>query len=343
MPFSVPDQVDRYQAILVKFMNFKDNPVPLYPRGRVFTPEELRSIRPIHIQRWFCLKVFGTPDPAPNQNPTEGRSTSLDYYKKAISYYMPDHNRGWDETNQNGNPTRAREINDLIKAVRKKEVRRQGVPSHARRPMERDEFQQILTACHECEDEDDPMKYWLATYVKYQYHMIARVDDVAHVSAEQGLMPNFQYPFTLKTRLRWPKNVQEERDAPEQIVIASGGGGGAPNQPAAIGPAPVHPPALLSAHPRTLHNLWAEWEIGIGGRKAARNFSAHERGRVKHKFTRRKVFWDAVRWQVRLGHTAEVAIDRIYDLYGRNRSVTYILNALRRDRRLHNGLHPTLR
>ena len=50
-------------------------------------------------------------------------------------------------------------VSDMVRLILlagKKEVRRQGVPSHARRPMERDEFQQILTACHECEDEDDP-------------------------------------------------------------------------------------------------------------------------------------------------------------------------------------------
>ena len=54
------------------------------------------------------------------------------------------------------------------------------------------------------------------------------------------------------------------------------------------------PAATLLPHPRSIHSLWTEYEFGIGGRKAAKDFTAAERGRVKYTYHRRKVVWDAV-------------------------------------------------
>jgi hypothetical protein len=104
------------------------------------------------------------------------------------------------------------------------------------------------------------------------------------------------------------------------------------------------PPAVnasLSPTPRSLYILWDEWEIGIGGRKAAKLFTPQERGIVKHKFHRRKVVWDVLRRLVNAGHTAQVACDMIYTVYGANQTVTTIINRIKQDTR--NGmLHPTL-
>jgi hypothetical protein len=88
----------------------------------------------------------------------------------------------------------------------------------------------------------------------------------------------------------------------------------------------------LSPNPRDLHSLWQEYEFGIGGRKAARLFTAAERGRVKYTYHRRKVVWDQVALMIRAGHTAQTAIDRICEVHGVNRSVTQIINRMRRDR-----------
>jgi hypothetical protein len=82
-----------------------------------------------------------------------------------------------------------------------------------------------------------------------------------------------------------------------------------------------------------LYILWQEWMEGIGGRKAARLFTPEERGRAKHKYTRRRVFWNTVDRLVRGGMEANVAIDRIYQHYGRNLTVTRILNSMLADRR----------
>ena len=41
-----------------------------------------------------------------------------------------------------------------------------------------------------------------------------------------------------------------------------------------------------------------------------------ERGKEKFKYSRWKVAWDTIERLVRAGHTAQVAIDNIYDVYG---------------------------
>ena len=44
--------------------------------------------------------------------------------------------------------------------------------------------------------------------------------------------------------------------------------------------------AELTPMPRTLYDLWQEYQVGIGGRKAARLFTPQERGRCKFKHSR---------------------------------------------------------
>ena len=100
--------------------------------------------------------------------------------------------------------------------------------------------------------------------------------------------------------------------------------------------------ATLMPTPRSLHDLWQEFQHGVGGRKAARLFSHSERGRSKHRYHRRKIVWDLVAGLVQQGHTADAGIDRIYAVYGGQTSVTNIINGLKRDRK--NGtLSPNLR
>jgi hypothetical protein len=70
--------------------------------------------------------------------------------------------------------------------------------------------------------------------------------------------------------------------------------------------------ATLMPTPRSLHYLWSEYLHGVGGRKPARLFSYTERGRSKHRYSRRKIVWDTVSGLVRQGHTSELAIDKIY-------------------------------
>ena len=100
--------------------------------------------------------------------------------------------------------------------------------------------------------------------------------------------------------------------------------------------------AELSPTPRTLYILWQEYQEGIGGRKPARLFTREERGKVKHKYCRRKLVWDRVSLLINAGHTAQVACDRIYDVYGQSATVTAIINGLKADTR-NETLHDLLR
>jgi hypothetical protein len=99
--------------------------------------------------------------------------------------------------------------------------------------------------------------------------------------------------------------------------------------------------ATLCPNPRTLYNLWEEYKHGIGGRKAACLFTSQERGKVKHKYHRRKAVWDCISALVGAGVSSQVAIDRIYSVYGLGTPVTRIIIQLKRDRKAGN-LHRSL-
>ncbi len=81
------------------------------------------------------MKAFGVPDPPSDANPTFARSNSLAYWKKAMSFFMPDRLVVWVSGRNEGNPTRSIEVNSHIKRIKKKEVRKQGVLSKAKRPL----------------------------------------------------------------------------------------------------------------------------------------------------------------------------------------------------------------
>ena len=134
--------------------------------------------------------MFGEPNPGPNSRPTEGRSSSLEYYKKAISYYMPNQHIGWDMEAERGNPTRSLEVQNLIKSIKRLEVRRQGKPSAARRPMEMEEMRQLVDLA--MASDRNQTKYYFLSYLKYQFHLMARNDCTAHLDVD-GIMGNPQH------------------------------------------------------------------------------------------------------------------------------------------------------
>jgi hypothetical protein len=107
----------------------------------------------------------------------------------------------------------------------------------------------------------------------------------------------------------------------------------------------VHVPVVMEAKltkcPKTLHDLWKEFEFGFSGLKPAKDWTAAERGRDKYKYYRRNVVWQKVSELVRGGFTAESACDRIYSVYGASSTVSDIIKALIRDKK--NGGHRALR
>lgn len=211
------DNKNNYHLVLVKFMSFLDDAD--YNEDQEFSNERLLEITPTDVYHWFCVKAFGIPEPTPADVPTVGRSSSLLYYKKALSCCMPHQYSPWSEVAHYGNPTRSTKVNKLIKRVKKDEVRKRGKPSQARRGLEKEEFVQTIDILR---SQDDPVrKYLIPAVCIFQYNMVARLDDTMQLKRED-LKGNPDFKYTLLCQMCWSKNVHEERDAPDQLLLGSG-------------------------------------------------------------------------------------------------------------------------
>ena len=135
--------VATYRANLVACMNYTNGTT--YQKTHTFTNDELFLLTPEHVYAFCANKVYGTPSPTAGiDKPTLGRSATIEFVKKAISFFMPNRLMPWNEQTRNGNPTRSTAVNDLIKAVKKQEVRKEGKKSSARRPMALAEFVSMI-------------------------------------------------------------------------------------------------------------------------------------------------------------------------------------------------------
>ena len=185
----------------------------------IYSEQELLTITPEQLYAFMANKLFGRPDPDYEvDKPTLGRSSSLAFTKKAISYFMPNKLMGWNQGTHQGNPTKSVLVNDLIKDVKKMEVRKEGKPSCARRAMIVGEYVEFIKTLRA--KESNTYRHAIAAYFLFQYNMIARVDDVAHFMMAD-LTPSLDFDFALQSKMCWSKNVQEERDSPDQILLGA--------------------------------------------------------------------------------------------------------------------------
>ena len=212
-----------YERTLLRMVGYLDGVE--YPKGTQLPRARLVELTPTHFMRWFNKVTFDTEDPGDDDNPT-ARSSSLEFYKKALSHFMPNRLMVWNELSNVGNPTRCTEINHLIKKVKKKEVRKQGVPSRARRPMTHEEFLQTHETLREhgrnreAEPESlDPIwNLGCVACLNFQFHLISRIDDSMNFKIN-NIQKSAPFPHFLQARLNWSKNVSEERDAPWQLMM----------------------------------------------------------------------------------------------------------------------------
>jgi hypothetical protein len=200
-----------YEAEFIRFVRFLgvECAVP-----SDVTSERLLQITPSDICRYMNYKTYGKPEPNIGDLPTGARSNTLKAMKKKLSKFMPRQNQVWDEIRGEGNPTRAIPVNDLIKRVMKAEVRHQGKPSQARRPVTIDEFYSILRICKVKE------LYRLSSILTLQWHLIGRVDDMMKLRRKE-MSSNIEHKLALTVQMRWSKNITEERESPRQIVLGS--------------------------------------------------------------------------------------------------------------------------
>jgi len=229
--FSMPqkNKEELYAPIFRKFLRAKldvDYSLDDIRQRKAPPPEVLQCITPKMIVEYLRMAAYGTETPQESDCPTLLRSNTLLYWKKAISHYMMMSNSAWDEFSNRGNPTKSKDVNECIKSVMKSEVRKQGVNSAARRALEYKEFLNLLTIIRKnAFDEDQTVQgqlKWirLLSLLTLQWQLIGRMDDMMHLNFS-CLTTNIQFPFSLYSRLRWSKNIQEEQDVPEQIVVSS--------------------------------------------------------------------------------------------------------------------------
>ena len=107
-------------------------------------------------------------------------------------------------------------MNDIIKHGQEAEVQKLGKEYSARRPLQPAEFEYTMSVLLKVSD--TRQKYMVSTAATFQFHMMAQVDDTCRFD-QRDLKPHPQFAFALQARMCWSKNVREERDAPDQIVM----------------------------------------------------------------------------------------------------------------------------
>ena len=148
-------------------------------------------------------------DPSQDDTPLM-RSTSIMYWKKAISHFM-NTTAKWNEAAQSGNPTQSKLVNSLIKVVKRAETRGHGVPSKAERPYTIREFHALLKLLP-----NEKMR----AFANFQYHLMGRSDDIARVK-KKHLKASTEFEGFLTTKICWSKNVINESNSPTQILLGS--------------------------------------------------------------------------------------------------------------------------
>ena len=150
--------------------------------------EVLAAITPNDVLRYMNLRTIGAMEPTRDANPTSAHANTLAMDKKAISFVMPNRDI-WSMTRAEGNPTRSALVNSLIKRVKKN----------------------VLSAGPRSDNAHDVFwkRYGILAMTKFQFHLIARVDDSTQLVLEH-IRVHDTFTGALKTRLNWSKNVDDE-------------------------------------------------------------------------------------------------------------------------------------
>jgi hypothetical protein len=125
------DIMDQYKSVLAKFMDFfkgtdeyTTSAVPLevvseerlnamtlaeLTAKKYITAEELYAVRPEDIEKWMIKRAYGIDNTSFKDLPADARvmylrSETLEFYKKALSYFMPNQMQPWNEVMKQGNP-----------------------------------------------------------------------------------------------------------------------------------------------------------------------------------------------------------------------------------------------
>ncbi len=205
----------RYFAYFMDFMAFFHGKDVVYPKTTVFTREDINKITPKAVHDWLAMTAFGKVDYGPGDKSEGARRSALEYRKKSLSYFMPS-KREW--CDGRGNPTRSVLVNKLLSHVGLLQTRGQGSKSCAKRKLTKEEFELEMKLMRAEGDWEHRIKY--PTMSIWQFNFIGRIDDTCHheVSDPKG---HKTFPFALQSKVRWSKNVFEEKRCPDQIILGA--------------------------------------------------------------------------------------------------------------------------
>ena len=130
----------KYKSTLDKGPSLVHNTV--YTQDTTYTKGELRAPRPETVLQWMNQKAFVVTDPPVDANPTLARSNSLVFWKKAISFFMPNH------LFLHGHLVAIKEtppavLMSITSQSEKKQLCKQGMASQCRRAITEVEFQRM--------------------------------------------------------------------------------------------------------------------------------------------------------------------------------------------------------
>jgi hypothetical protein len=86
-----------YRVHLNSLMSFvhKQPPGQEYTQAQAYQTSELNAITPVDVLHWMNIKTFGIPDAPIDANPVSAQSSSLNFYKKFILFFMPNRLIPW--------------------------------------------------------------------------------------------------------------------------------------------------------------------------------------------------------------------------------------------------------
>ena len=208
-----------YRKYLNRLMAHKGGYEPDF-EDRRYSEAELLEITPEDVAKFMKELAYHTSLPGPDDKPIYCRESSLVQAKKGISYFMPHRDAPWNVAAKFGNPTRSKVVNDVLRRVKQQQVRKEGKASQAKRDMKRPEYRKTMQLLYARNNLSLMEKIHYSTMMKFQFHIIGRNDDICHLET-RDLSSHDRFDFALRTKVSWSKNVMEERDCPDQIMLGA--------------------------------------------------------------------------------------------------------------------------
>ncbi|CAB9522970.1 hypothetical protein SEMRO_1362_G266250.1 [Seminavis robusta] len=188
-PMEQPKYNRDYHGLFLKFMSWLHKRT--YTKAARFQPSALGGIQPHHVADYLkCV------------------------HKKAISFYMPIKGTTWNGTS--GNPTKSDPVNEVVKEVKKAETQHRGKKSCANRDLTETEYRKVVHELYDKGSFEETIR--TACMLKQQVHLITGTDDISKLKySDYKLHPDF--PFALSCKVHWFKNISEEQQCPDQIIL----------------------------------------------------------------------------------------------------------------------------